>query len=165
MRTVVGQQVSLAGARAVTGRVVRTYGEDLPAPVRGLGPEVAFPRAEALAGADPAALPMPRARGRAVVGIAAAVVEHGEELADGRPEHAAALLALPGVGPWTAAYLALRAARDPDTFLPTDLAVRRALERRGLPADPAAASAASLAWSPYRSLALMHLWTDLLESR
>ena len=50
-------------------------------------------------------------------------------------------------------------------FLPTDLAVRRALERHGRPGDPATASAASAAWSPHRSLALMHLWVDLLESR
>jgi AraC family transcriptional regulator of adaptative response / DNA-3-methyladenine glycosylase II len=165
VRTVVGQQVSLAGARAVAGRVVRTYGEELPEALRELGPELTFPSARALAAADPESLPMPRARGRAVVGVARAVVEQGEEVADGRPEHAAALLALPGIGPWTAAYLALRAAREPDAFLPTDLAVRRALEGHGMAADPASALAGSLAWSPYRSLALMHLWTHLLEGR
>jgi AraC family transcriptional regulator of adaptative response / DNA-3-methyladenine glycosylase II len=145
--------------------VVRDHGDELPETVNMLGPELAFPRAEALAAADPESLPMPRARGRAVVGVARAVVEHGEQVADGRPEHAAVLLALPGIGPWTAAYLALRAARDPDTFLPTDVAVRRALEGHGLAADPASALAHSLAWSPYRSVALMHLWTHLLEGR
>ncbi len=53
----------------------------------------------------------------------------------------------------------------PDVFLPTDLAVRRALERHGLPGDPVSAAAVSAGWAPHRSLALMHLWFDLLEAR
>jgi AraC family transcriptional regulator of adaptative response / DNA-3-methyladenine glycosylase II len=165
LRTVVGQQVSLAGAQAVTGRVVAAQGDSLPSQLRIDGLSHAFPRADVLAGLDPESLPMPRSRGRAVIAIAQAVVAGGEDIADGRPEHAAALLAMPGIGPWTVAYLALRAARDPDVFLPTDLAVRRALESHGLPGDARSAREVSLAWSPYRSVALMQLWTQLLEGR
>ena len=124
-----------------------------------------FPTASALARADPEDLPMPRARGRSIVAVAQSLLAEGESIADGRPEHAAALLALPGVGPWTAAYVAWRSARDPDVFLPTDLGVRRAFEARGEPGDPRSVAIAAEPWSPHRSLALIHLWTDLLETR
>ncbi len=113
LRTIVGQQISLPGARTVTGRVVAALGEPLPEGMLGLGPTHCFPTSAALAGADPEGLPMPRSRGRSVVAVAQAVLAGGEGVASGTPETAGALLALPGVGPWTAAYLALRAARDP----------------------------------------------------
>jgi AraC family transcriptional regulator of adaptative response / DNA-3-methyladenine glycosylase II len=163
--TIIGQQVSLAGARTVTGRVVAALGRPLPGLLARDGLTHAFPAPDALAGADPELLPMPRSRGRSLVAVAQAVQLHGESIASGTPRTAAQLLGLPGVGPWTAAYLALRAGRDPDVFLPTDLAVRRALERHGLPGDPASALAAAAPWAPHRSLALMHLWFDLLEAR
>jgi AraC family transcriptional regulator of adaptative response / DNA-3-methyladenine glycosylase II len=165
IRTIVGQQISLAGARTVTGRLVAELGRPLPDGLAVDGLSHAFPTATALAAVDPAGLPMPRARGRSVVAVAQAVVSRGESLASGSPDTRASLLSLPGVGPWTAAYLALRAGRDPDIFLATDLAVRRAFEGHGLPGDPASALAASAAWAPHRSLALMHLWMHLLESR
>jgi AraC family transcriptional regulator, regulatory protein of adaptative response / DNA-3-methyladenine glycosylase II len=165
LRTIIGQQISLVGARAVTGRVVAAQGDPLPPALAADGLTRTFPTVATLAKVDPADLPMPRARGRSVVAVAQAVLDQGEELADGQPEQATGLLALPGIGPWTAAYQALRAARDPDVFLPTDLAVRRAFEGHGLPGDPKAVAARSAAWAPHRSLALMHLWTHLLESR
>jgi AraC family transcriptional regulator of adaptative response / DNA-3-methyladenine glycosylase II len=165
LRTIIGQQISLAGARAVTGRVVAAQGDPLPPTLAAHGLSRTLPTVATLAKVDPVDLPMPRARGRSVVAVAQAVLDQGEELADGQPEHATDLLALPGIGPWTAAYLALRAARDPDVFLPTDLAVRRAFEGHGLPGDQRAVAARSAAWSPHRSLALMHLWTQLLENR
>ena len=71
------------------------------------------------------------------------------------------LLALPGIGPWTAAYLAMRTLRDPDVFLPTDVGVRHALTRLGQPADPASATALAARWRPWRSYALIHLWHSL----
>jgi AraC family transcriptional regulator of adaptative response / DNA-3-methyladenine glycosylase II len=165
VRTVIGQQISLAGARTVTGQVVAALGQPLPAQLATDGLSAAFPTAAALAAAEPEHLPMPRARGRSLVAIGRAMLVQGEQLAAGSTATRDALLALPGVGPWTADYLALRVARDPDVFLPTDLAVRRALERHGLAGDPASAATAALAWAPYRSTALTHLWTDLLESR
>jgi AraC family transcriptional regulator of adaptative response / DNA-3-methyladenine glycosylase II len=168
LRTIIGQQISVAGAGAVMGRVVAAHGDPLPPALATQTLRHSFPTVATLAKADPVDLPMPRARGRSVVAVAQAVLDRGEELAGGQPEQATDLLALPGIGPWTAAYLALRAARDPDVFLPTDLAVRRAFEGHGLhglAGDPRAVAARSIAWSPHRSLALMHLWTHLLENR
>ena len=73
----------------------------------------------------------------------------------------AALVTLPGIGPWTASYIALRALGDPDVFLPSDLGVRRALERLDQPADPASAARLAERWRPWRSYALMHIWASL----
>jgi AraC family transcriptional regulator of adaptative response / DNA-3-methyladenine glycosylase II len=71
------------------------------------------------------------------------------------------LLALPGVGVWTASYIAMRGLRDPDAFLPTDLGVRHALESLGLDGRPAAAARLAEGWRPYRSYAVQHLWAQL----
>jgi AraC family transcriptional regulator of adaptative response / DNA-3-methyladenine glycosylase II len=158
LRTVIGQQVSLAGARAVTGRVVAAHGEPLGVPRAGLS--AAFPSCEALAAADPATLPMPRARGRSVVAVAAALADDPTVLLDDER-----LLALPGVGPWTVAYTRLRTRRDPDVFLPTDLAVRRQLEAMGVAADARSAQQRADGWAPFRTTALMHLWAELLDRR
>lgn len=155
VRTVVGQQVSLAGARAVLGRVAAALGEPLAHPVAGV--DRAFPAMADLAAADPLALPLTRARARSVVACAAAVADLGR-----LPDHDG-LLALPGVGPWTADYVRLRCRHDPDVFLASDLAVRRVLESRGVDGTPRAAAARAAGWSPYRSTALMHLWTTYLE--
>ena len=73
----------------------------------------------------------------------------------------ARLLALPGIGPWTADYVAMRALGDPDVFLPTDVGVRRALAGLGLPGDAASAQELSRRWRPWRSYGLMHLWSTL----
>ena len=88
-----------------------------------------FPDASTLAAVDPATLPMPRARGRALVGLATALAD-GDVVLDRGPDRddvRRALVALPGIGPWTADYVAMRALGHPDVFLPTDLAVRRVL--------------------------------------
>ena len=77
------------------------------------------------------------------------------------PMRARRLLALPGIGPWTAAYVAMRALRDPDAFLPTDLGVRRALERLGRDGRPQAATRVAERWRPYRAYAIQHLWAQL----
>jgi AraC family transcriptional regulator of adaptative response / DNA-3-methyladenine glycosylase II len=76
-------------------------------------------------------------------------------------EARARLRELPGIGPWTVEYIALRALRDPDAFLPSDLGVRRALERLGLDGSPRAAAKLAESWRPYRAYALMHLWATL----
>ena len=131
IRAVVGQQVSVAGARTVLGRLAAEHGE----PMESDDPGVTrlFPTAAALASAD---LPMPRGRAEAVRALATADLED--------------LQAIRGVGPWTAAYVAMRLG-DPDVLLDTDLVVRRALERLDPPADPEA-------WRPFRSYATHHLW-------
>ena len=158
IRAVLGQQVSLAGAISLAGKLVTRYGA--PAP-RSTHPELTrlFPTPEALAAADPEELPMPRARGRALVGLCRALAEGAVPLdrsAD-RGEVRRRLLALPGIGPWTADLVALRALGDPDVFLPTDLGVRRSLAEQGH--DPARATDLGQRWRPWRSYALMHLWS------
>jgi AraC family transcriptional regulator, regulatory protein of adaptative response / DNA-3-methyladenine glycosylase II len=160
---VIGQQISLAGARTLTGRLVHEYGKPLPRRLVRDGVTHAFPTAGALAAMDPVQLPMPLARGRTLVAIGQAVARDGAALVAGTAEAEPGLLALPGVGPWTATYQRLRVGRDPDAFMPTDLAVRRAFESHGLPSDPPAVAAHALAWSPYRSVALLHLWFGYLE--
>jgi len=148
VRAVLGQQVSLAGAATLAGRLVQLYGERLERPVAGI--THLFPTAEALARADPESLPMPASRRTALLGLTRA-------LANGEIELGPDLLALPGIGPWTVSYIQMRALRDPDAFMPTDLGVRRGLERLGQ--DPRAATELAERWRPYRAYAMQHLWS------
>ncbi len=158
VRAVLGQQVSVAGARTLAGRLVAAYGAPLPAPDGGL--THLFPSPDTLAAADPADLPVPRARARALVALCRAIADGDVVLDRGadRTTTRDALLALPGIGPWTASYVAMRALGDPDAFLPTDLGVKHALAALG--ADASAAES----WRPWRSYALLHLWTSLGEN-
>jgi AraC family transcriptional regulator, regulatory protein of adaptative response / DNA-3-methyladenine glycosylase II len=161
IRAVIGQQISLAGAITLAGKLVERYGEPLTGDPSYDGPGRLFPGAQALAGADPEELPMPRARARALVGMCEALAG-GDVLLDrsaDRGEVRSRLLALPGIGPWTADYVALRALGDPDVFLPGDVGVRRALLGLGeATTDP---ERLSRRWRPWRSYGLMHLWSTL----
>lgn len=158
VRAVLGQQVSVAGARTLAARLVEEHGRPL-----GLdGDHVVtrlFPDAGTLADIDPASIAMPRARGRALAQVAAAVAD-GRVVLDRSADRGgirAALLDLPGIGPWTADYVAFRALGDPDVFLPTDLGVKHAALALGIDAlEPR-----SETWRPWRSYALIHLWTAL----
>ncbi len=158
VRAVLGQQVSLAGAATLAGRLVAAHGEPLPRPLGAVTHR--FPAPAALAGADPARLAVPRARAAALLGLGAALADGRVRVDPGadRAEAERALLALPGIGPWTAGYVALRALRDPDAFLPTDLGVRHALTRLGRDGAPRAAAALAASWRPHRASALVHLW-------
>jgi AraC family transcriptional regulator, regulatory protein of adaptative response / DNA-3-methyladenine glycosylase II len=160
VRAVIGQQVSLAGAATVAGRLVREHGEPLATPVGSL--THAFPAPAELAAADPETLPMPRARARAVVAVAAALASGALDVRPGAdPEAAeAALLAMPGVGPWTAAMIRLRALGDRDAFPASDLGIRRALERLGADASPRGALRLAEGWRPLRAYAAQHLWAS-----
>ena len=148
IRAVLGQQVSVAAARTQAARLVERCGEPLPEPVGGV--THLFPAPAALAALDPAQLPMPRARGRALVSLAAALA-CGLDARD-----RARLLALPGIGPWTADYVAMRCG-DHDVLLETDLGVRRALRRLGRP--EAELQRRAERWRPWRSYAVQHLWS------
>lgn len=168
VRTVVGQQVSVSGARSVTARLVRAVGEPLPPWLVELAPALShtFPAPDAVAALAPDTdvLAMPRARARTVLG-AAALVDAGRRAglpADDLPPRDA-LLDLPGIGPWTADYLDLRVRRDPDVLLVTDLAVRRSVERLGHDSSPRAVGRLAERWRPHRSLALAHLWAEYLD--
>jgi AraC family transcriptional regulator of adaptative response / DNA-3-methyladenine glycosylase II len=156
VRAVLGQQISVPAARTAAGRLVAAHGERLPH-ARGAVTAL-FPDAATLAALDPADLAMPQARARALVGLCRALAA-GDVRIDGDRERARrALLALPGIGPWTAGYVAMRALGDPDVFLVEDLGVRHALRRLGGPDDARAARALAEAWSPWRSYATQYLW-------
>ena len=159
MRAVLGQQVSVAGARTLAGRLVQRYGTPLPHPHGTL--THAFPDAARLASLEPAALALPASRARALITLAQALAEGRVVLDPGadREDVSRRLLALKGVGPWTVQYLRMRALGDPDAFLPSDLGVRRAFERLGHRADPASALGLSERWRPWRAYAVQYLWT------
>ena len=161
IRAVLGQQVSLRGAATLAARLVAAYGVPLERP-RGSVTHL-FPSAAAVAGADPERLAMPGSRRRALIGLAAALA--GAHIAlDGSmaaKETESRLLALPGIGPWTVGYIAMRALRDPDAFLPTDLGVRHGLERLGCDGRPPSAARIAERWRPYRAYAMQHLWAEL----
>jgi AraC family transcriptional regulator, regulatory protein of adaptative response / DNA-3-methyladenine glycosylase II len=161
VRAIIGQQVSVAGARTIAGRLVSAAGEALPEPIGGI--THLFPTPEALLALslkDPAAFSMPGGRRGALAALAEAVSTGAVVIDPGTDpsELRAALVALPGIGPWTAEYVAMRALRDPDAFMPTDLGVRRAAEVLGLPDHPAQLTARSEAWRPWRSYAMVHMW-------
>jgi AraC family transcriptional regulator of adaptative response / DNA-3-methyladenine glycosylase II len=165
VRAVLGQQISLAGAATLAGRLVAAHGAPLGRPLGAV--THAFPSVEALAEADPTKLAMPVARRRALLELARALTA-GELVLDGgadRDDARRQLLALPGIGPWTASYVAMRALRDPDAFLPSDLGVRHALQQLGHDGDPAAAERLAERWRPYRAYAVQHLWAKLTDSR
>jgi AraC family transcriptional regulator, regulatory protein of adaptative response / DNA-3-methyladenine glycosylase II len=158
VRTILGQQVSVPAARTGAGRLVAEHGDTLSHPRAAV--TALFPQPRTLAALDPDGLPMPRSRAEALVGLCRAVVD-GELRLDADADPAAGrrdLLALPGIGPWTAGYIAMRALGDPDVFLVEDLGVRHALRRLGGPSDPREARALAAAWSPWRSYATQYLW-------
>ncbi len=160
-RAVLGQQVSLAAARTLAARLVASHGAPLATPDGGL--THLFPQAEAIVSSPPEALGMPAAR-RTVLTALATAVSNDEVVVDAGADRAATtagLLDIRGVGPWTAAYIAMRGLGDPDVFLPTDLGVRNALERMDLPTSAKDVAELAERWRPWRSYAVMHLWRSL----
>lgn len=161
VRAVLGQQVSVAGARTLAGRLVARLGMPLDAPLDGV--THCFPDPDALAGAPDDVLAMPGTRRRALRAVAAAVAS-GEVALDAgadREDSRRRLVALPGIGPWTAEYVALRALGDPDAFPATDLGVLRALRARGV--APTDVTRHAERWRPWRAYATVHLWNTPTE--
>jgi AraC family transcriptional regulator of adaptative response / DNA-3-methyladenine glycosylase II len=158
VRAILGQQISVRGATTLAGRLVERFGRRVAADG---GLTHLFPTPEALAQAPVEEIGMPRARGEAVRTFARAV-RSGLELdrASGSDALRASLVALPGIGPWTAEYVALRGAGDPDGFPASDLGLRHALGN-GRPASAAEVQRAAAAWRPWRGYAAMHLWHSL----
>jgi len=161
LRAVLGQQISLSAASTHTARLIAAAGPPLPVPDGGL--THLFPEPATIAELDDAHLAMPDSRRRTLRGLAARLADGTITIDPGtdRTELERQLTALHGVGPWTAAYVALRGLGDPDVFLPSDLGVRRALEQLGRPGDPRSAAARAESWRPWRSYALHHLWASL----
>lgn len=155
-RAVVGQQVSVPGARTLAGRIAARSGTPLELPrAPDATPTVLFPRPADLAEADLSGLGLTTSRQRTLRALATAAASGRLELDHGAdPEETAARLnELPGIGPWTVAYVLMRAVGDPDAFPASDLGLRRALDRLGCePSRPER-------WRPWRAYAAVHLWT------
>ena len=161
VRAVLGQQITVAAARTLTRRLVQALGEPLATP----WPELthAFPTPEALLRATPDALGqlgIVRQRQQALKALAQAVLHEGLDLASGLqvPATLQALLQLPGIGEWTAQYIAMRALRWPDAFPAGDIVVQQRLGVRDGPHPARAAVARAAAWQPWRSYAVIRLW-------
>ena len=169
-RAILGQQVSVAAARTMAGRLVALLGDELEGGAgRGGDPSHAFPRPAAVAAAGPAALGaigLTRAKAAALVAAAEAALDGRLDAAHLRalpPEEAqAALDALPGIGPWTACYVRMRGLGDRDAFPAADLGVLKALEPRfGRRPTQREVEAVAGAWRPWRAYATLHLWESL----
>jgi len=173
VRAVLGQQVTVAGARTLARRVVERFGAPLATP----WPELtrSFPAPDVLAAAPVEAiaeLGIIRNRAKAIGALAAAWGELAPLVAQGAAAGALIerLCALPGIGPWTAHYVAMRALSWPDAFPPNDVAVLKAMQRLFGRSDSAGAltpfrqrdaDALATAWQPWRAYAVLRLWNSL----
>jgi AraC family transcriptional regulator, regulatory protein of adaptative response / DNA-3-methyladenine glycosylase II len=155
VRVIIGQQVTIAAASTIAGRLVERFGAPVPG-LRSLGLTHAFPSATTLAAADLAGLGLPGSRQATIRSFARAVSEETIRLdgSVGLDELTASLTAIDGLGAWTANTLALRLG-EPDAFPATDLGLRRALDAR----TPQSFARLADRWRPWRALAAMHLWT------
>ncbi len=159
LRTVLGQQVTLATGVSLASRLVERLGGVVDDP-RGVITRT-FPPPAAVAGADLGELGMPRSRAVALGSLAEALATGAIHLDAGadRTEVRALLAALPGIGPWTVEEIALRGLHDPDAFPAGDRGLQRAAGATGLPADPRGLLASAQRWRPWRAYAAQHLWT------
>jgi AraC family transcriptional regulator of adaptative response / DNA-3-methyladenine glycosylase II len=162
VRGILGQQISVRAATRLAGTLVSMLGEPVKPGLFEPGLTHAFPSPARFELAQLERLPMPRARAHALAGIARAVQEDprlfeaGQELAQAE----ARFTALPGLGAWTAQYIALRALAQSDAFPVGDIGLLRALELGGVRPSPRALLARAEAWRPWRAYAVLHLWTE-----
>ncbi|MGE7956448.1 DNA-3-methyladenine glycosylase family protein [Pseudomonas sp. NPDC089530] len=164
VRAVLGQQITVTAAIRLAGKLVARYGQPLCDVGVPEGLSHVFPEPARMAGADLASLGMPRSRGRTLSGVAQAVLDDPQLFAPKASlEHSlSALLALWGVGDWTAHYVALRQFREADAFPAADVGLINALTAlEGGPVTPSQLLARAEAWRPWRGYAAQHLWTAL----
>jgi AraC family transcriptional regulator of adaptative response / DNA-3-methyladenine glycosylase II len=167
VRAILGQQITVRAACTLGARLVARFGTDLPGACT--GPHRLFPTPQALSlasGEELGQLGIVRQRQRAIQSLAQAVAHNGLVLQPGVdiPQTLAALQALPGIGPWTAHYIAMRALRWPDAFVAGDVALHKALGLQATRSQKQAASAAEAAsqrWKPWRSYAVVRAWATL----
>ncbi|SFY17000.1 DNA-3-methyladenine glycosylase II [Pseudomonas sp. NFR02] len=162
IRAVLGQQITVVAAIRLASKLVAQYGLALASPHAGI--THLFPTPEVLAAADLATLGMPKARGRTLSGVAQALLDDPQlfepkaSLQDG----VARLVALPGIGEWTAQYIAMRQLREVDAFASGDIGLINALAAlEGGPVSARQLLARAEAWRPLRAYAAQHLWTSL----
>jgi 3-methyladenine DNA glycosylase/8-oxoguanine DNA glycosylase len=167
VRAVLGQQISVAGARTIAGRLVALCGRRLPARRAAPGLTHLFPSARAVAAADLSRVGLPRARAAALRSFAGAVADGSFLLAAprGLDDFEGRLTARPGFGPWTAHVVALRAFGERDAFPAGDLGLVRALERAGVSVKARDVAARAERWRPYRAYATLHLWASLADAK
>ena len=153
VRAVLGQQVSVRAATTLSGRLADQFGKRVDCT-----PELTrlFPSAQTLANAQVECIGVPRGRAEAVRNLARATLAGLFD--QDEPNMVSRLVAIPGIGPWTAEYIAMRALGEPDAFPASDLGVRRALGRGGRPVSPGEAERRAESWRPWRSYAVLHLW-------
>ena len=161
LRVVLGQQVSLAAARTHAGRIATAYGQPIEDPEGGLAR--VFPAVDELSEIDPQYLAFPKSRRRTLVTLISALTHGTVTLDPGCDWNVARdqMLALPGIGPWTAEMIAMRGLGDPDAFPVGDLGVVMAARQLGLPTAARDLGERSGQWRPWRSYVTQHLWTAL----
>ncbi|MDF2464265.1 MAG: DNA-3-methyladenine glycosylase / DNA-O6-methylguanine--protein-cysteine S-methyltransferase [Ramlibacter sp.] len=164
VRAVLGQQITVAAARTLAQRMVDRFGEPIDTPFTHL--TRLFPEPPVLARASGDALGqlgIVKQRQAAIVAIAQAVADKRLQLHGGAQVQSTidALKEMPGIGDWTAQYIAMRALRWPDAFPAGDVALHKALGVQGKPNPARAAQEASLAWKPWRSYAVIRAWAAM----
>ncbi len=159
VRAILGQQISVAAARTLATRIVQRWGEPLTqAPRPGL--TRLFPTPADLAQADLREIGVTTARAATISGVAQALLDGRIDFRaeQSLEQFVARWITLPGIGAWTAQYIALRALRDPDAFPAADLILRRAASAAATPLSTRALTLQAEAWRPWRAYAVMHLW-------
>jgi AraC family transcriptional regulator of adaptative response / DNA-3-methyladenine glycosylase II len=179
VRAILGQQISVSGATQLTGKLVQSFGrpidqaaENTPktqkdrkfrVEAQGVSPRYLFPHPEDLVDVDIASIGMPKARAESIRALAKAVRD-GQPVLEPAPSLKIAverLTQLPGIGDWTAQYIAMRALGEPDAFPAGDLGLRKALAQAGKLPAPSALRKRAEAWRPWRAYAVMWLWDSL----
>ncbi|QJW37978.1 AlkA N-terminal domain-containing protein [Cellulosimicrobium protaetiae] len=164
VRALVGQQISVAAARTHLSRLTVALGTPFASR---FGPTRLFPTAAQIADGGADHVRGPARRTAAILGVARALADGALALspADDPAAQRAALEAMPGVGPWTSGYVAMRVLHDPDVLLDGDLALRAGAAALGLPDERRALAAYAARWAPWRSYAAMHLWRAAVPPR
>ncbi len=158
IRALLGQQITVVAARTMAARLVAAVGRPLDHPRPGLTHR--FPRPDDILqlGDRPISGPVARATTLVTLCRALAAGDVAVDAGGDRDEVRAKLMALKGIGPWTAGYISMRALRDPDVFLPTDIGVKHGLSHAGITTD---LDARGTSWRPWRSYVVHHLWASL----
>ena len=158
IRAILGQQVTVKGATTLAGRLADAFGEQLPG--NGAGPTRLFPTPAALAEADVASIGLPKARARSIQALAAAVRDGNVRFdrALDAAELERQLTQLPGIGAWTAQYVAMRWLHEPDAFPASDLGLIRAAQALGIAETAKQLAAHAETWRPWRAYAAIYLW-------
>jgi AraC family transcriptional regulator of adaptative response / DNA-3-methyladenine glycosylase II len=163
VRAILGQQITVAGGRTLASRIVHRYGTPLAVPAPA-GLDHLFPSPAALIDADLRSLGLTGARAATIQSMARAVLDGRVDFRAERTldDFVARWTALPGIGEWTAQYMAMRALSHPDAFLAGDLILRRAATGDAIPLTARALAERAEAWRPWRAYAVMHLWRSTL---